>query len=188
MNTLLGLETKDDSYIESLLQTGVFVFKNIISPEKIQFLETEINKISETVTLKIKTMARPLRTYSDIAERELGRLDYRCGFNADIFNEVARPIDTIIKKISPTLDFTRYWGMITALGGAGPTNMHRDVYPFLNTTAGVNLGSHEIKLPPYYFTVLIPLIIITKENGPTEFIKFSKNKKIVLNEKFGNAI
>lgn len=54
--------------------------------------------------------------------------------------------------------------------------MHRDVYPFLNTTPGVDIGQHEISLPPYYFTVLIPLVEITRENGPTEFIKKSHQK------------
>ena len=179
MNTLLELESKNKPYIVDILDSGVVLFKQLIPTEKIQTLQLEVNKTREIVMSKIITMERPLKTYSDIAERELGRLDYRCGFNAEIFNEVAHPIDKIINEISSTIEFRRYWGLITSLGGAGPTNMHRDVYPFLNTTTGVNLGSDEINFPPYYFTVLIPLVNVTKENGPTEYIKYSKSKKIV---------
>jgi ectoine hydroxylase-related dioxygenase (phytanoyl-CoA dioxygenase family) len=130
---------------------------------------------------KINTMNRPLKTYSDIAERELGRLDYRCGFTAEIFKNVAPPIIQLIKEMSPAIDFKHYWGAIPSLGGSGPTIWHRDVYSLLNTTEGVNLDALDLSLPPYYFTVLIPLVEMTKEYGPTEFIKGS-HKKIIVDE------
>jgi len=179
MNILSELEIKAGAYTDEILNSGIFVFKNKIAPKHIHILQMEVDKIRSIVLSKINTMERPLKTYSDIAERELGRLDYRCGFHAAIFDEIAKPIDAIINQVSPNIQFIRYWGVITALGGAGPTNMHRDVYPFLKSTEGVNLGSYEISLPPYYFTVLIPLVEVTRENGPTEFIKYSHHKKIV---------
>ncbi|EKD75866.1 MAG: hypothetical protein ACD_44C00001G0007 [uncultured bacterium] len=168
-----------ESYLDDMRRDGVIVLKSRILPPKIPALINEITKIRKIVMAKIHTMDRPLKTYSDIAERQLNRLDYRCGFTAEIFKEVGEPIIQLVKEISPMIDFRHYWGAIPSLGGSGPTDLHRDVYPFLNTSEGNNLDSLEIDLPPYYLTVFIPLVEITKENGPTEFIKGSHQKKIV---------
>ncbi len=178
MDALSEIKAKKD-YLHQMKADGVFVFEKIFSEENLVAIKTEIQRIRAIVMTKILAMERPLDTYSDIAERELGRLDYRCGFNADIFKHMAEPIIDIIKAFSPRIDFRHYWGVIPSLSGAGPTDMHRDVYPLLNTTEGVNLDLLDLSLPPYYFTVLIPLVQITKENGPTEFIKGSHLKPIV---------
>ncbi len=162
-----------EAYLTPFHQHGVHVFKQFISSEQIQSLTQEIHQIKQTIFAKINPMPRPLKTYSDIAERELGRLDFRCGFSADIFRQVEKPIIAIVKSISPRIDFRHYWGALTSLGGAGPTDLHRDVYSVLNTSQGNDLASLDMQLPPYYFTVLIPLIDLTHENGPTEFIKGS---------------
>lgn len=169
----------DEFLNTEMKKSGVSVIKHCINPIMIDSLTHEINKIRNIVMTKISNMERPLKCYSDIAERQLGRLDYRCGFTAEVFNEVANPIIQLIKKISPDIDFNHYWGAIPSSGGSGPTDMHRDVYPILNKTEGVNLSELDLGLPPYYFTVLIPLIEITKENGPTEFIKGSHLEPIV---------
>lgn len=170
---------KQEMDLHSISEDGVIVLENKITPQQITLLTHEINRIREIVMLKIKDMDRPLKTYSDIAERELNRLDYRCGFNAPIFDEVAKPIIRIIQSMSPTIDFKHYWGAIPSLSNSGPTPLHRDIYPFLNISEGNDLDSFEINLPPYYFTVFIPLVDITRENGPTEFVKGShKIKKV----------
>ncbi len=169
----------DESSIHNALNDGVLVIKNMIDQKNIPTLIQEINKIREIIMVKINTMDRPLKTYSDIAERQLGRLDYRCGFSADIFKEVATPIIDMINKISPDIDFKHYWGAIPSMPGSGPTDMHRDVYPISNKTEGNNLSALDLLLPPYYFTALIPLVEITQENGPTEFIKGSHRKEMV---------
>jgi len=169
----------DESFIDTMLNDGVVVFKNVINANQIQLMKNEINHIQKIVMSKLNGMKRPIRTYSDIAERFLGRLDYRCGFTADIFDQVGKSLVNIIKKMSPQIDFRYYWGAIPSLGQTGSTNMHRDVYPILNTTKGVNLGTLDLMLPPYYFTVLIPLVEITKENGPTVFIKKSHRVAVV---------
>jgi ectoine hydroxylase-related dioxygenase (phytanoyl-CoA dioxygenase family) len=161
------------SYINKMHNDGFCVFSKKINSEKIQLLTAEVYHVRQIVMQKIASMERPLKTYSDIAERHLGRLDYRCGFTADIFNEVAQPIIKIIRDLSPNVDFKHYWGVVTSLGKSEPTNMHRDVYPILNTMKGMDLDTIDINLPPYYFTVLIPLVKLTQENGPTEFIKGS---------------
>lgn len=165
------------SLFAEMQEHGVIVIKNKINNHHIQPLFNEINRIKNQIMEKIKTMARPLKTYSDIAERQLGRLDFRCGFNAEIFQIVGKPIVELISHLSPVIDFRYYWGAIPSSAGAGPTDMHRDVYPILNNCAGMDLCDFDVNLPPYYFTVLIPLVDITEENGPTVFIKGSHRQK-----------
>jgi ectoine hydroxylase-related dioxygenase (phytanoyl-CoA dioxygenase family) len=169
----------NETYLHDLANDGVSVFQNKISAELIEQLTEEVTRIKESVEVKIKDLSRPLKKHTDIAERHLGRLDYRCGFKADIFTTIAKPMVEIIKHASPDIDCNHYWGIIESAGGAGATNWHRDVYPMLNKTEGVNLGALDISLPPIYFTVLIPLVNVTAENGPTGFIKGSHKRKIV---------
>lgn len=167
------------SHVDEMVQDGVTVYRDLIAAEALPVLREEIGKIRDVVMVKIASMERPLRDYSDIAERHLGRLDYRCGFSADIFKQVETPIVEIVRSLSPTVDFRRYWGAIPSLGGSGPTSMHRDVYPMLNSSEGVNLDRVDLGLPPYYFTALIPLVEITSENGPTQFIRGSHRVGVV---------
>lgn len=161
---------------QQMSEDGVLVFRKQIDPQRIEDMKSEFQVIREVVADKIKNMERPLKTYSDIAERYLGRLDYRCGFTGLVFDEVAGPIEQLIRQMSPQVDFRYYWGAIPSQPGSGPTNMHRDIYSILNTTEGMDLCPLDRNLPPYYFTVLIPLMEITRENGPTEFIKESHRR------------
>lgn len=160
-------------YARTMEKEGVVLFKHLIVPEKMTSLQHEVSHIHSIVLDKVQTMPRPIRNYTDIAERQLGRLDFRCGFVASIFDEVAGPVIHLIKRMSPTVDFRYYWGAIPSLPGSGPTDMHRDIFPVINTTKDQDMCEMDRNLPPYYFTVLIPLIEISKELGPTEFIQGS---------------
>lgn len=173
----------NETYLRQFQHDGVIVLRELFDTETLRIISNEVNKIRKIVMEKIATLDRPLKTYSDIAERELGRLDYRCGFTSPIFTEIAKPVIQLIRLLSPSIDFRYYWGAIPSLGGSGPTPMHRDVYPFFNTINGNDLTHTDIGLPPYYFTVLIPLVQITPENGPTQFIKGSHTKLIVDEER-----
>jgi ectoine hydroxylase-related dioxygenase (phytanoyl-CoA dioxygenase family) len=172
MDTLLEQEA-NETFLSQFQQNGVVVVKNIIAAASLHTITEELNLIRSIVMPKLLTMQRPIKTYSDIAERHLGRLDYRCGFKDEVFHQIAQPVVKMVNTLSPTIDFRYYWGAIPSLSGSGPTDMHRDVYPLLNTEEGMDLGSIDLMLPPYYFTVLIPLVEITAENGPTQFISGS---------------
>lgn len=165
--------------LDHFKKDGVFHFKHVLDDKTMHLMTTEVNAIRAMVMKKISLMQRPIKKYSDIVERELGRLDYRCGFTSPIFDEIATIIIQLIKLISPCIDFRYYWGAIPSLAGAGPTSLHRDIYSIVNTTQGENLDQLDVNLPPYYLTVLMPLVKITEENGPTQFIKGSHLKLIV---------
>lgn len=171
------------SYVDHFIKDGVVIFKQLFNISQLEIIANEVKQIRQVVMKKIANMERPIKTYSDIAERELGRLDYRCGFTSSQFDSIAKPIIQIIQRLSPNIDFRYYWGAIPSLGGSGPTAIHRDVYPILNKTQGNDLDLLDLNLPPYYFTVLIPLVQITKENGPTQFIKGSHRQGQVEEEK-----
>jgi ectoine hydroxylase-related dioxygenase (phytanoyl-CoA dioxygenase family) len=180
MDALLN-QAENQTYQQVFSDDGVLVLKNFIAAEHLRAMEKEIASIRAIVMQKISDMPRPLRDYSDIAERDLNRLDYRCGFTADIFAEVAKPIAEIIQTLSPDIAFRQYWGAIPALAGSKETYLHRDIFPILKTTEGVNMGEYDAMLPPYYFTVLMPLVQITKENGSTQVVKGS-HRKLILKE------
>jgi ectoine hydroxylase-related dioxygenase (phytanoyl-CoA dioxygenase family) len=171
------------SYTHEFETQGLLLFRNAIAAAQIARLQTEIKKIKAMVMAKISGMERPLKTYSDIAERQSGRLDYRCGFTAEIFAEIAAPIQQLVRELSPRIDCSHYWGVVTSLPGAGPTDLHRDIYPILNSVTGQNIGVHDLSLPPYYFTVLIPLVELTLENGPTQFVRQSNQQLTALEDK-----
>lgn len=181
MDARTDLQCKE-SLAEQMAKEGVLVFRKIIDLCYIQEMIVEFQLIRTSVADKIKDMQRPLRDYTDIAERYPGRLDYRCGFTAPVFEEVGQLITQVIQEISPLIDFRHYWGAIPSAGGSGPTNMHRDIYSVLNTTPGMDLAPVDRDLPPYYLTVLLPLMEITAENGPTEFIKGS-HRRLHVDEK-----
>ncbi|MHB1220662.1 MAG: phytanoyl-CoA dioxygenase family protein [Gammaproteobacteria bacterium] len=183
MDSTLEIKTQE-TYLEQFSKEGVVVFKKLLNETSINFIKEELSHIRAAVFERIATMDRPLRTYSDIAERELGRLDYRCGFKSPMFEEIAQPIIHLIKQMSPQIDLRHYWGAIPSLGKSRPTAWHRDVYPILNNIEGQNLCEFDIDLPAYYFTVLIPLVNITEENGPTRFIKGThKQMQVNVDEK-----
>lgn len=168
------------SYAHQMSSDGVILLKNQINDDNISSMKSEIEKIRKYVMLRISNMDRPLKTYTDIAERQLHRLDYRYGFTANIFQEVAKPMIELVQSLSPRVDFLHYWGAIPSMPGSGPTDMHRDIYPISNDLKDDNdIDELDVALPPYYFTVLMPLVEITKENGPTEFIKGSHRHKSV---------
>jgi ectoine hydroxylase-related dioxygenase (phytanoyl-CoA dioxygenase family) len=178
MDALLNKAAKQ-TYLQPFTDDGLIVFKNFLNVDQLRVLGEEIALIRELVMRKISSMQRPLRAYSDISERELNRLDYRCGFTAEIFSEIAKPIFEIIRTLSPAMTFRQYWGAIPALAGSKETDLHRDIYPLLKSTTGQNIGEFDAMLPPYYFTVLMPLVKITEENGPTQLVKGSHRQLIV---------
>src|SRR5476649_901834 len=93
-----------NTFYNEMGRDGVIVVKNLIHAEHIVSMKHEIRHIRSHVIAKIATMDRTLKTYTDIAERQLNRLDYRCGFTADIFQKIAEPIIELIKTLSPKID------------------------------------------------------------------------------------
>ncbi len=55
------------------------------------------------------------------------------------------------------------YGAVLAMPGAAPQQLHRDYSLLYNPAIGVNL-------PPYAFTVVVPLVPITADNGSTALV------------------
>ncbi len=171
MESTFIIEKTQVNCFDAFDKDGVIVLRKLLSNKQLDSISGEVDRIRQIILAKISTMPRPLRAYTDIVERELGQLDYRCGFHSSVFDKIAEPITSVIKQLSPGVDFHHYWGAIPALGGCAPTNWHRNVCPAVNSAGNHDLSSQDIDLSPYYFTVLIPLVQITPNNGPTQFIK-----------------
>jgi ectoine hydroxylase-related dioxygenase (phytanoyl-CoA dioxygenase family) len=97
------------------------------------------------------------------------------------------------KKIMKVVDslfktgFTYFAGSIPAASGSSDGLWHRDTWPLFDDE------KLEGSLPVHYITVLIPLVDISDENGPTEIIVGSHRgvntgKKLSVCGKAGSAI
>jgi ectoine hydroxylase-related dioxygenase (phytanoyl-CoA dioxygenase family) len=69
----------------------------------------------------------------------------------------------IIKKELQN-DYYEYAGALPSSGGNGDGTWHRDIYSLFEN------DEFDIAMPNFYFTMLIPLVNITDEDGPTEVI------------------
>lgn len=107
----------------------------------------------------------------EVIEISPGRYDYVYGMNDDerypIFNSNEYCCPSILSELMDTLlvaDYKSYSGCLPSDGKSNDGPWHRDTYILFDDE------SIDIKLPPYYYTVLIPLVPIGVENGATEFM------------------
>src|SRR5262249_51996570 len=102
-----------------------------------------------------------------IIELAKGRYDFDVGMDEGLFasDEFMNP--NILKRLMKRLlrrDYKHSAGALPSLSASGDGPWHRDTFPISDN------GDEETKLMPFYYTVLIPLVKLTKENGSTVFI------------------
>ena len=106
-----------------------------------------------------------------------------CRGRLDIYSEMPimkkiineSPIDKLMENICETRDnWNMQVGILTSASSSSHGPWHRDVTNICGEAKAD--GSYDDRLmvdsnfEPFYFTILIPLVDITNENGPTEFI------------------
>jgi hypothetical protein len=177
-----------DSYWETLQNDGVVIIENLYSPETVDALnqaqqaafdhvnklissgiikETSINWIAENNELQY--LKKKVYYYDNIMNISLGkgRYDYQWGLTLGIFSRpeiyFPSPIkELVIKGLHK--DFHQHIGTLPLLPHTEEGDWHRDTLP-LFTDNKLNLS-----LPPWFYTLLIPLVDISQENGSTQFI------------------
>ena len=123
--------------------------------------------------------------WKEVIEISPGRLDYTFGMNGgrcddgsssgrddddDAFGSAEFQRPKILAELMQRLlraDFQSYAGTLTSAGKSSEGPWHRDTYLLFDDE------TIDIRLPPYYFTVLIPLVAVDDQNGATEFLKGS---------------
>ncbi|MBX9836841.1 MAG: phytanoyl-CoA dioxygenase family protein [Silvanigrellaceae bacterium] len=114
---------------------------------------------------------------TNIIELAKGRYDFSLNTSNGIFssNEFLNPdpIQTLM-KLKLKSQYSQHAGAVPAVPNSDNGPWHRDIYPFFDNGESINGNyddSIEVKImPPFYFTLLIPLEKMLPNNGSTEFI------------------
>lgn len=95
-----------------------------------------------------------------------GRLDFTYKMDEGVFAEPAfhraPPVQAFMERMLKA-DFAHYTGAVTSRGKSANGFWHRDTYQLFDSSPEI-----DPKLPPYYYTVLVPLDAITEDVGPTQ--------------------
>jgi len=172
---------------ETLQRDGVVVLEDVFSPRQIDKFRQKHQQIFARVQKrmsKVKPCPKPYRhdfdrkryyimdhyeieEEDDVIQIAPGRLDYTWGhyeglFASDEFQRPA-PLAELMERML-VADYECYSGALPSGSHATDGPWHRDSYLLFDDE------SIDIRLPPFYFTVLIPLVPMHPENGTTEFI------------------
>jgi len=180
--------TTIDSYWETLQRDGVIVIEDLFTAEEVDTLnnvqkgifdhitklvsdgeiqETKITWIAESD--QVQYLKKKSYDYDGIVIIYLGkgRYDFQWGFNKGIFERPEFYFPSPIKELmirGLVKDFHKIAGSLPLEPQSNEGDWHRDTLP-LFIDNNLNLS-----LPPWYYTVLIPLVDVTHHNGATEFI------------------
>ncbi len=187
-----------DEYSNTLDETGVVVIPNVFSPEQIETFIAESQKAFEKVKVTVENSTGKQRDYitafdkvyhnrkyyyddhegnPSIIELAKGRYDFGLNGNHGIFASDSFLNPEPIKKLMKTklgTQYTTFAGAVPAVPQSDDGLWHRDIYPLFDNgeeLTGSYDDSIEVKImPPFYYTLLIPLGKMTANNGATEFI------------------
>jgi len=101
-----------------------------------------------------------------------GRYDYTYGMDEACFSESSFHSPAILSEVlgmALQSDYTHYAGALPSESRCSVGFWHRDTLPLFQN------GKVDVLLPPFYYTVLIPLVPMTLDNGATEIIRGSHN-------------
>ncbi len=184
--------------INQLIEDGVVVIKNAYAKEQINNLknfskdiENKGNELllEKTINQKTKPQIYNYTTHYDkeichkkkfyendnihIIEIVKGRYDMSLkNCDKDIHTSIEEVVNHLIKPENRSYT----WGLLTSSANSVDGHWHRDTVN-INGDAEENgdyddsVMVHHMK--PFYFTVLIPLVPLNKENGTPEFIRGS---------------
>lgn len=186
-----------EDYAKKLDTDGVVVIPQVFSHVQLQQFESAANEkfhevkrivsVSQSITKEYITAYDKIyynkKSYYDlpdgtsIIEIAKGRYDFRLNTAEGVFatNEFLNPtpVQQLI-KMKLKSHYSCIVGAVPAVPLSDNGPWHRDIYPLFDDGDGNNGcydDSIETKImPPFYYTLLIPLENITLFNGSTEFI------------------
>lgn len=184
----------DDPLWIELQERGVVIIENVYSAEQIRTFKKKHDQLFASVQKQMKKQKPEERTYVnkfkgkvtldkvdtyDVDGEEVikiaeGRYDFSNGmdegcFGKSNFHEPPALLNLMRKGLMH--DYTHYAGALPSQSKSNPGPWHRDTYAMFDDSDAI-----VVTLPPFYYTVLIPLTELTKENGATEIIIGSHKK------------
>lgn len=178
---------------EELCANGVCLIDNVFTPEQITKMKEEHQHIFADVMEQISSKAPEQRTYSHYFKGEasintidcwdlsdgseilrLGerRYDYNYGMDQGCFAEPffrQPPVLSEVMQRGLQDGYTMYAGALPSCSRSGFGFWHRDTFPLFSNS----YDDIDVSLPPFYYTVLVPLVPLTLENGATEIMSGS---------------
>lgn len=175
---------------EELSVNGVCIIKDVFTPEQITKMKEAHQQVFVDVLEQIRCKAPEQRTYSHYFKGEasinkidcwdlsdgsemlqLGerRYDYNYGMDRGCFLEPffrQPPVLSELMQRGLKSGYSMYAGALPSCSRSGFGFWHRDTFPLFSSS----YDDVDVSLPPFYYTVLIPLVPLTLENGATEII------------------
>lgn len=188
-----------DQLFQQLNDKGYVVIHDVYTAEQIGNFKAEHDRLFKEVQDHLSQTPSVMRTYlnkfgklvtktlipfwdmpdgSVTLELAPGRYDFTWGMDKGIFSDESfhePPILLSLMKKSLKCHYSHYTGALPSQAKSDYGPWHRDVYDMFPD--GNEDDTIDVTLPPYYFTVLVPLVRLTTENGATEIIAGSHRKK-----------
>lgn len=172
-------------HLKELEEDGVTVIPQVFSHQDMIKYKTALMPIVEKVEKTLKTTGKPRIFHNDGKKTETrywqlgqhiilqagpGRFDTRYGLDQGVFADNLLQHNPIIEALVKTLLHNRYvnhTGVVYSAPGSGDQYWHRDTDNIADTDSN---GTQLSQMDDFYFTVLVPLVPMNKENGTTEFM------------------
>ena len=184
-----------DAFEAKLVTDGVVVIPNVFSLDEIASYRGEYDRLFAHLLEQTKVLPKKSLEYisafekkaygtkhywdyegTQILELAPGRYDFTWGMDQDVFAsehfQNQEPVRTLMNRLLAP-DFTHMSGALPSMSSSANGPWHRDTYPLFSND---DHGYVTTGLPEFYYTILIPLVKLTKENGTTEFIVGSHKK------------
>lgn len=177
---------------QQLQKDGVVIIPDVYDSKTISKMQEKYNELWNKISKTLPSLKKYDDKYwfkgTEVLDLAKGRFDFHWGMDKGIFAKKKflkpYPVEQLMQAELKS-DYDCYAGALPSIGKSDHGNWHRDVYSLFNDE---NL---ELSLPTFYFTILIPLVEITMENGPTEFLvgshKLPKNKFNTCDSLYGVA-
>lgn len=171
-----------------LQQRGVAIIEGVYSEEQVAAFQKNHDQLFSQVkrhmskspgdtrqyinTFKGKQTSRWTQVWDIDGEEEVyklaeGRYDFTYGMASGCFGKSAfhePPIVAALMKHLLKSDYTHYAAALPSQVKSDFGPWHRDTYDLFGD------DRIDVSLPPFYYTILIPLVEMTTENGATELI------------------
>lgn len=185
---------ESEHFLKELLSEGLVLIPNVYTQEQIrefsQHHQAVFSDVRSQMSLKkgmpatyehrfrgeqtvTKVESWTLEDGSEALRLGRGRYDYTYGMDSGCFAESTFQSPAILSDVLGMAlgsDYTHYAGALPSESRCSVGFWHRDTLPLFQD------GKVDVLLPPFYYTVLIPLAPMTLDNGATEIIRGSHRK------------
>ncbi|MCS5710821.1 phytanoyl-CoA dioxygenase family protein [Candidatus Berkiella aquae] len=180
-----------NKHLNELNNNGVTIIPQVYSQQEIEAFQIALNPVVQKIESLMKTPGIPRYFNNDgkktasyywqidndlVLQAGPGRFDTRYQLNKGIFADSHFQHNPIIEKLIQKVlhsRYTNYTGVVFAAPGSGDQYWHRDTDNIADSDID---GTQLVRMDDFYFTVLIPLVNMNKENGTTEFMLTTHRK------------